>query len=61
MIFLYLNVYRLHITQVKFYSQNKNALHVVFQKKRPPPTFGPISCLGSKFTQSGLHLGASFA
>ena len=29
-------------------------------KERPPPTFGPISCIGSKFTQMSSHPGASF-
>ena len=27
----------------------------------PPPTFGPISCIGSKFTQMSTHPRASFA
>jgi len=26
----------------------------------PSPTFGPISCMGSKFTQMSTHLEASF-
>ena len=30
-------------------------------KERPPPTFGPISCIGSKFTQMSAHPGVSFA
>ena len=30
-------------------------------KERPPPTFGPISCTGSMFTQMSTHPGASFA
>ena len=30
-------------------------------KERPPPTFGPISCIGSKFTWMSAHPGASFA
>ena len=28
--------------------------------KKRPPTFGPISCLGSKFTQKCTHHGVSF-
>ena len=33
------------------------------QKEHPPPTFGSISCIGSKFTTSriSVHPGASFA
>ena len=30
-------------------------------KEHPPPTFGPISCIGSKFTWMSAHPGASFA
>ena len=30
-------------------------------KKRPHPTFGPISCIGSKFTQMSAYPWASFA
>ena len=30
-------------------------------KEWPPPTFGPISCIGSKFTRMSAHLGVSFA
>ena len=30
-------------------------------KERPPPTFGPISCIGSKFAQISAHPGVSFA
>ena len=30
-------------------------------KEHPPPTFGPFSCTGSKFTRMSTHPGASFA
>ena len=30
-------------------------------KECPPPTFGPISCTGSKFTQMRTHPGISYA
>ena len=29
-------------------------------KQHPPPNFGPISCIGSKFTRMSAHPGASF-
>ena len=32
-----------------------------FTKERPPPTRGPISCIGSKFIWISAHPGASFA
>ena len=32
-----------------------------FTKEYPPSTFGPISCIGSKFIWMSAHPGASFA
>ena len=29
-------------------------------KEHPPPTFGPVSCIGSKFSQMSAHPGATF-
>ena len=32
----------------------------VVSEEHPPPTFGSISCVGSKFTGMSNHLGLSF-
>ena len=54
-----LGVYTWNITTVKLTS-TVSYMIALSHKRAPTPYFGAISCIGSKFTQMSLHLGASF-
>ena len=52
-------ILRIHTTDNSIY--RSLAKKGPLTKRAPPPTFGTISCIGSKFTRMSAHPGANFA